>query len=126
MKKPMLVITLLAMLITAAVPALGQVLESSERLPEDDLIVEGNSPSGDSVIADCGEVFGIEDSSNPLPASPEGLEQDRQLCIDAGYVPPASTDIQYDNADTARCLDPLADHRGCATFINPDGSLSQV
>lgn len=115
------------MVLVSAVPALGQVLGSPERLPEDDFIVEGDNPLGDSVIADCGEAFGLEPTNRPIPASPGSLEQDRQLCIDAGYVPPTSTGIQYDNADdTARCMDPLADHRGCATFVNPDGSLSQV
>jgi hypothetical protein len=39
-------------------------------------------------------------------------------------VPPPP--LQYDNADTARCLDPLADHRGCSAWMNPDGSLSQA
>jgi hypothetical protein len=48
----------------------------------------------------------------------------------APAVPDAQVDgtsaVQYDNADTARCLDPLADHRNCSAWINPDGSLSQA
>lgn len=125
MKKLLLLATMLTMVLAGAVPALGQVLGSPERLPEDDLIVEGNSPLGGSVIADCGEVFGIEDSSSPLPASPEGLEQDRQLCIDAGYIPPTSTGVQYDNADTTRCVERQADGF-CSTYIGPDGSINQA
>ena len=35
MKKPMLLVAMLAVLLTASVPAVGQVLGSPERLPED-------------------------------------------------------------------------------------------
>src|SRR5918997_4501541 len=32
--------------------------------------------------------------------------------------PDEASFLQY---ETARCMDPLADHRGCSTWINPDG-----
>jgi DNA-binding GntR family transcriptional regulator len=52
------------------------------------------------------------------------------VVVEYGQIPPPAFPdahaVQRDNTDTTRCLEALANHRVCATFIDPDGSLGQV
>lgn len=123
MKKPVLVVVVLAFLLATSVPALAQLVYSPETGEYIDCTIAGGTtaefclangidpPVEYAVHPDGGFVY----TPVGLPGyTGDEIEQEIRA------------QIQYDNADTARCMDPLADHRGCATFINPDGTLSQV
>jgi hypothetical protein len=52
------------------------------------------------------------------------------VVVEYGQIPPPAFPdahaVQRDNTDTTRCLEALANHRVCATFIDPGGSLGRV
>ena len=156
MKKAMLVMAMLTMVVAAAVPGLAQLAEDPSEftlVPADrynaarcpfpvmDAPATGCTVDENGFITtpDGTKVPYNELSDEPLYDTYTGnlvkFVDGEPVIVKYGQPPPPAVSdarvndtgaIQYDNADTARCLDPLADHRNCSTWINPDGSLSQA
>jgi hypothetical protein len=156
MKKSMLLVTMLVLVLAVTVPAFAQLTEDPSdftvapadryNAPQCPFPVIDPPATGCTVdengfitTPDGTKVPYSELSDEPLYDTYTGnlvkFVDGEPVVVKYGQPPPpvvpdarvdGTSAVWYDNADTARCLDPLADHTGCVTFINPDGSLSQV
>ena len=127
MKKTILLVAILVMVLTASAPLLAQVGDTGDAPA---LRPDPNDPYRIFISNDQAVYCGYGVVGDPIT----------EFCIENGITPPVLYDangnliagsgtnagIQYDNSDTTRCLDPLADHRGCTTWIGSDGSLNQA